>query len=110
MKTEYKEGYVLISSEENSFSEFYNLFADKHVELTENNVIINISSNLLANEDEISLFLESADIHQESGTTFVVVYQNVDVDNFPETFNIVPTLQEAEDVLEMENIQRDLGF
>lgn len=110
MKTEYKEGYVLISSEESSFSEFYNLFADKHVELTKNNVIINISSNLLANEEEISLFLESADIHQESGTTFVVVYQNVDVDNFPETFNIVPTLQEAEDVLEMENIQRDLGF
>jgi hypothetical protein len=34
----------------------------------------------------------------------------VNVDDFPETFNIVPTLVEAEDVIEMENIQRDLGF
>jgi hypothetical protein len=110
MKIEHKEGFVLISSESNSFSEFYNFFSDKHKEFAKNNMIINISSNLVANEQEISLFLECADIHQENGTTFVVVYQNVDVDNFPENFNIVPTLQEAEDVLEMENIQRDLGF
>ncbi|MFY7672249.1 hypothetical protein ACOSP6_14285 [Tenacibaculum sp. MEBiC06402] len=110
MKIEHKEDYILISSEETYFSEFYDLFSNKHKEFAKNNVIINISSNLIANEQEISLFLKCADIHQESGTTFVVVYQNVDVDNFPETFNIVPTLQEAEDVLEMENIQRDLGF
>ena len=110
MKTEHKEEYTLINSEEASFSEFYTFFSNQHKELTKNNVIINISSNLVANEEEISLFLECADMHQESGTTFVVVYQNVDVDKFPETFNIVPTLQEAEDVLEMENIQRDLGF
>ncbi len=110
MKTVHKEGYILINSEKSSFSEFYTYFTNQHREFTKNNVIINISSNLVANEKEISLFLKCADMHQESGTTFVVVYQNVDVDKFPETFNIVPTLQEAEDVLEMENIQRDLGF
>ena len=32
------------------------------------------------------------------------------MDDFPDNFNIVPTLQEAEDVIEMENIERDLGF
>ncbi|AUC15321.1 hypothetical protein BTO06_09280 [Tenacibaculum sp. SZ-18] len=110
MKIEHKEGYVLISSEEFSFSEFFTFFSNQHKDLTKNNVIINISSNLVANEEEISLFLEYADIHRKNGTSFIVVYQNVDMDKFPEIFNIVPTLQEAEDVLEMENIQRDLGF
>jgi hypothetical protein len=42
--------------------------------------------------------------------SFVMVKPNIDIDDFPETLNIVPTLQEAEDVLEMEAIERDLGF
>lgn len=29
---------------------------------------------------------------------------------FPEGCNVVPTLQEAEDLIEMERIERDLGF
>jgi hypothetical protein len=32
------------------------------------------------------------------------------MDDFPENFNIVPTLTEAEDVLEMESMERELGF
>ena len=32
------------------------------------------------------------------------------MDDFPEDFNIVPTLIEAEDIIEMENMERELGF
>ncbi|CAM1340492.1 hypothetical protein [Tenacibaculum amylolyticum] len=110
MKIERKSDYVLISDEGNSFSDFCVFFTNQHQELAKDSIIIYLSSNLSINNQDISIFLEYADMHRESGTTFVVVYQNVDVDSFPETFNIVPTLQEAEDVLEMENIQRDLGF
>ena len=37
---------------------------------------------------------------QGSNTTYLI----------DENLNIVPTLQEAEDILEMENIERELGF
>jgi len=40
----------------------------------------------------------------------VLVNSGTDVNSFPENFNIVPTLQEAEDILEMEAIERELGF
>ena len=39
-----------------------------------------------------------------------MVNANIDIDDFPDYFNIVPTLQEAEDVIEMEAIERELGF
>jgi hypothetical protein len=34
----------------------------------------------------------------------------MNADDFPENFNIVPTLIEAEDILEMENMERELGL
>ena len=54
--------------------------------------------------------MKYAEQHQQNGTSFAIVNNNIDVDKFPEWFNIVPTLVEAEDVLEMEAIQRDLGL
>ena len=42
--------------------------------------------------------------------SFVVIKSGINIDDFPESVNIVPTLQEAEDILEMEAIERDLGF
>ncbi|TCI85264.1 hypothetical protein [Tenacibaculum sp. M341] len=110
MKHEQKNDYVLFSLEEGGFPAFGTYFEDHHHKFAKNNIFIYLSSKLDISFDEISLFLKYSDLHQDNGTTFVVVYPNIDVDRFPEQFNIVPTLQEAEDVLEMENIQRDLGF
>ena len=42
--------------------------------------------------------------------SFVVICNGIDIDDVPDEINVVPTLQEAEDVLEMEAIERDLGF
>ncbi len=110
MEIEEKKEYILFNSGEKNFKDFYAFFTIEHKNYTKNNIIINISSNFNLDSSDISLFLYYTDLHQKSGTTFVVIYPNIDVDDLPESFNIVPTLVEAEDVLEMENIQRDLGF
>lgn len=54
--------------------------------------------------------MDIAEEKQQNGTSFVIVNSVIDIDNFPENLNIVPTLQEAEDILEMEAIERELGF
>lgn len=110
MKIEHKENYTLLNIEEDSFINFFNNFKENHDSFKEKHLIINISGKINANEENISLFLNYANLHEQNGTSFVVICPNVDVDAFPESFNIVPTLIEAEDVIEMENIQRDLGF
>ncbi|MBS9774062.1 MAG: hypothetical protein KGV59_02740 [Tenacibaculum sp.] len=110
MNIEKKNNYTLITTNNNSFDDFLSSFKEKHTEIENKNIIIQISDKLNVIGKDIFVLLEHAKVHQQNGTTFVVVLKNVDVDEFPETFNIVPTLQEAEDVLEMEEIQRDLGF
>jgi len=40
----------------------------------------------------------------------VLVVQNKFLSLFPETLVVVPTLGEAQDLIEMERIERDLGF
>ncbi|WP_425659086.1 hypothetical protein [Tenacibaculum ascidiaceicola] len=105
-----KTGYTLITSEEKTFSSFLENFDNEYVNLTGKNLIIVISEEFNASNKNILLFLRYAEQHQNNGTSFVVVSKDVTIDDFPDTFNIVPTLVEAEDVIEMENIQRDLGF
>ena len=110
MKIEDKTNYILISPEENTFLDFMSTFSNEHDNLRNKHLIIKILGNFNASKENISLFLKYSNEHQNNGTSFVIISKNVNVDDFPETFNIVPTLVEAEDVIEMENIQRDLGF
>lgn len=105
-----KTDYTLITSEEKTFSNFLENFDNEYLNLTGKNLIIIISEEFNASNKNILLFLKYAEQHQNNGTSFVVVSKDVTIDDFPDTFNIVPTLVEAEDVIEMENIQRDLGF
>ena len=47
---------------------------------------------------------------QEKNTSVVIINADLNLDDFPEHINIAPTMQEAEDILEMEAIERELGF
>jgi hypothetical protein len=42
--------------------------------------------------------------------SFVIVVNGIDADKVPDEIVTVPTISEAEDIIEMENIERDLGF
>lgn len=110
MNIEQKENYILISQKEVNFDDFLSFFKEKHQNLTENNIFVQLFESINITEEKILLFLDYAEMHEQNGTSFVVICSSVNVDKFPETFNVVPTLVEAEDVLEMEEIERDLGF
>ena len=42
--------------------------------------------------------------------SFVLINDAVGIDELPDELIVVPTLQEAEDMIQMDEIQRDLGF
>ncbi len=105
MNIQKKENYTLASIDA-SFEDFTQGLDD----LKSNHLVVEVSENLNIDDAIISLFLELATSFKQNGMSFVVVKSGIDIDDFPENLNIVPTLQEAEDVLEMEAIERDLGF
>jgi hypothetical protein len=108
MIVEKKENYTLISSDEDSFSDFYTSFFKLQKNRKEEHLVLQISNNINITQEEFSLFL--INIKKEPDKSFVIVYNKVNIDDLPQNLNIVPTLLEAEDILEMEAMERELGF
>lgn len=55
-------------------------------------------------------FLEVSNLHRGNKHSFVFICDAIPVDDIPHKMIVVPTLGEAADIIEMENIERDLGF
>ncbi|MBQ0117966.1 MAG: ribonuclease Z [Flavobacterium sp.] len=60
--------------------------------------------------DVLELFSDLAAQHIAMRKSFVFVVKDVDYNEAPDHLNIAPTLQEAFDIIQMEDIERDLGF
>lgn len=75
-----------------------------------NNIIVALSSlNKLGLQDIVE-FLELSNTHKATKHSFVIVSDKIDLDLVPVEIVVVPTLQEAYDIIEMEEMERDLGF
>lgn len=105
-----KENYTALKSDEATFTAFFESFSSQFETLKNHHLIVEVSENLNTSTEDISLFLNIAAAQKENGMSFVVLCASVDNDVFPEHFNIVPTFVEAEDIMQMEAIERDLGF
>ena len=55
-------------------------------------------------------FLRLCNNHRGAKNSFVIVTDKVNLDEIPDEIVVVPTMQEAYDIIEMEEIERDLGF
>lgn len=110
MKIDKKETYTLISADEESFKDFYKNFKNTLLGLDNNHIILELSVFENLKTEDFLLFLDIAKQKRENGTSFAIVNKMANADDYPESFNIVPTITEAEDILEMEAIERELGF
>jgi bifunctional ADP-heptose synthase (sugar kinase/adenylyltransferase) len=104
MKVSEKNQYTLIKLQESSLIEFKKRFD----EINSNHIIVILSEDFNMNEKNISFFLEVTKIQKTNNKSFVVVKNGIEIDKISELLNITPTLVEAEDILEIEAIERDL--
>ena len=75
-----------------------------------NNIIISLTTLGKISTEEIIEFLQLSNTHRASKHSFIIVTNKVDLDGVPDEIIVVPTLQEAYDIIEMEEMERDLGF
>lgn len=75
-----------------------------------NNIVISLTTLDKIHLEEIVAFLQLSNTHRASKHSFVIVTNKVDFDDMPDEIIVVPTLQEAYDIIEMEEMERDLGF
>ncbi|HLT32696.1 MAG TPA: hypothetical protein VKZ98_02815 [Aquaticitalea sp.] len=74
------------------------------------NVIINLSVMALVTLQDIIEFLDISNQHRQAKHSFVIVTNKVNMDEMPDELFVVPTLKEAYDIIEMEEMERDLEF
>ena len=98
--------FNLITVEKFSFKELESLLP----KINSNHLLLELSENITNIDNNITFFLNTALDLKAKNKSFIIIKKGININDFPEILNIAPTLQEAKDILEMENIERDLGF
>jgi len=110
MKVEKKSKYTLITSDENTFSAFLTNFENGYKNVLDDHLILFFSEEINTSIKDLLLLLDRSSAHKMRNLSFICVTNGVEIDEITEELSIVPTLEEAEDLLEMDAIERDLGF
>lgn len=108
MNTTVTDKYTLFTAVDH-FDTFKTQFADIFSEYTQQNMVLDVS-NIKTSEKEIQSLEKFAEAQTENNKSFVIVFPKFDADAFEEALNVVPTLTEAEDIIDMDEMTRDLGF
>jgi len=82
----------------------------KYDQIKNDNIIINLFSVKDIQETAINDFLLVSKKHKAAKRSFVIVSNLISHNDVPDQLTFVPTLQEAHDLIEMEEIERDLEF
>ncbi len=72
------------------------------------NIILDVE-NLSISEKEIQELYNFYIKNNTNGTSFVIINKEISLDNLPDELNVVPTFQEATDLINLEEMMRDLG-
>ena len=75
-----------------------------------NNIVVNLTSLGAIQKEEVIEFLQLSNNHRQAKHSFVIVSNKINLDESLDDLIIVPTLQEAYDMIEMEDMERDLGL
>ncbi|MBP2833574.1 ribonuclease Z [Aquimarina sp. U1-2] len=106
-----KEGSTtIITQEKTTIVEFVKGLENKYDVLKNDNIIVNLFSLQQISPKDIQEFLRISNQHKAAKRSFVIVTDKVSYEEVPEEITIVPSLQEAYDLVEMEEIERDLDF
>lgn len=109
MNIQKKDNYTLITPTQSSFESFTKEFIVSDFE--KENLILNFLDTFKVTSAQVDSFSEISQNKKENGTSFIIIIADFDIDDLEdETLSVVPTLGEAEDTLEMDAIERDLGF
>lgn len=111
MKVDQKEHTVTIKDTQGDFTSFLMKVTHQYKSYENHNIIIDLLDHKEGLEvSDLKLFLPLSKKHKKSKKSFVVVVSDFDYNALPEKFTVVPSLLEAHDIIEMEEIERDLGF
>ncbi|MGB6268881.1 MAG: ribonuclease Z [Olleya sp.] len=104
------ENITIITQENASVIELVKKIESLYPKFKNNNIIVNLNTIKPISLQEIIEFLRVSNQHRATKYSFVIVNEGINTDKTPDQIVMVPTLQDAHDIIEMEEMERDLGF
>lgn len=110
MKVDTKGHTITIKETEGVVATFIEKVTNQYASFKDFNLILDISNDKSVDLVSIKLFLPLAKSHKKEKKSLVIVADAIDFNAVPKAIIVVPSLLEAHDIIEMEEIERDLGF
>jgi len=110
MKVDHKGHTTIIKDTEGNTEAFLKKITDQYNTFKETNLILDITHDKSVDMESVKLFKDLAKTHKKAKKSCVIVANGIDFNLVPTSLLVVPTLLEAHDIIEMEEIERDLGF
>ncbi len=110
MKVEEKGHTTIIKDTQGDFASFLDKITSEYNSYKNTNLILDVTQDKNLKLSDILNFLSLSNKHRKAKRSFVIVVEDFDFNEVPDEMVVVPTLLEAHDIIEMEEIERDLGF
>jgi LAS superfamily LD-carboxypeptidase LdcB len=110
MKVTTKGHTITIKDTEGNIVAFLEKINNQYNSFKEHNLILDISQDKSVDVKSITIFSDLAKKHKKEKKSLVLIAQDIDYNKVPASIIVVPTQLEAHDMIEMDEIERDLGF
>ena len=110
MISEKKNNYILLRDEKDDAKKFSDFIGSIHHQFENDNLVIDLLKYGELKLDELLSYLDISNHHRSNKKSFIIVNDTINIDEVPEELNVVPTLIEAQDMVNMEELERELGF
>ncbi len=110
MKVEQKGHTTTIKDTVGQTADFLMKVTHEHNTYKNSNLILDLTHDKNLSLEDVKSFAELIKLHKKQKKSIVLVADSVNFNAVPKNIILVPTLLEAHDIIEMEEIERDLGF
>lgn len=111
MKVKTEGNITVIKDSQEDIATFLEKITTQYKSFVLQNLILDLSKKLDTTVADVLLFADLSARHKKNGKSFVMVMnESFDFNEATDKVMLVPTLQEAHDIIELEEIERDLGF
>ena len=110
MKVEQKGHTVVIKDTQGDLDSFRLKLTNEYKTFQKHNIIVDIRLYKTLSVKDIESFLSLSKTHKKAKKSFIIVTSEPDFNAVSDKLAVVRSLQEAHDIIEMEEIERDLGF
>jgi hypothetical protein len=110
MKVEIKGNSVILKDTQSNCDMFIQKIEHEYNSFKNQNLILDVSHNKNFILKDLKLFDEIIKNQKKQKKSIIIVVNDIDFNSVPQKYIVVPSSQEAHDIIEMDEIERDLGF